>query len=207
MLIDRKPKPSRQLPGPQGTFGAGGVIGLLSALVGAGGAFVSVPFMTWCNVPIHNAVATSAALGFPIALAGTIGYIIAGWSLPEMPSGAIGFIYLPALMAIAAASVLTAPIGARLAHRLRHVAAAARVRGAAVRAGGLHALQGNRRMTTVRSSRARLAIARTIGKDADDGVPRKPSRAQRHPPAAQAEHRRSRTSARPRSRSSSRISS
>jgi len=118
MLINRKPKASRQLPGPQGTFGAGGVIGLLSALVGAGGAFVSVPFMTWCNVPIHNAVATSAALGFPIALAGTVGYIIAGWSLPDMPSGAIGFIYLPALMAIAAASVLTAPIGARLAHRL-----------------------------------------------------------------------------------------
>ena len=118
MLLNRKPKPSRQLPGPQGTFGAGGVIGLLSALVGAGGAFVSVPFMTWCNVPIHNAVATSAALGFPIALAGTVGYMIAGWSLPDMPSGTVGFVYLPALVAIAAASVLTAPAGARLAHRL-----------------------------------------------------------------------------------------
>jgi uncharacterized membrane protein YfcA len=118
MLLERKPKPSRQLPGPQGTFGAGGVIGLLSALVGAGGAFVSVPFMTWCNVPIHNAVATSAALGFPIALAGTIGYIIAGWSLNDMPPGAVGFIYLPALVTIAAASVMTAPFGARLAHQL-----------------------------------------------------------------------------------------
>ena len=121
MLIDRKPKPSRQLPGPQGTFAAGGAIGLLSALVGAGGAFVSVPFMTWCNVPIHNAVATSAALGFPIALAGTVGYIVAGWSLPDMPPGAIGFIYLPALVTIAAASVLTAPFGARLAHQLNMV--------------------------------------------------------------------------------------
>ena len=118
MLLERKPKPSRQLPGPQGTFGAGGIIGLLSALVGAGGAFVSVPFMTWCNVPIHNAVATSAALGFPIALAGTIGYIIAGWSLNDMPPGAVGFIYLPALVTIAAASVMTAPFGARLAHQL-----------------------------------------------------------------------------------------
>ena len=118
MLLDRKPKPSRQMPGPQGTFAAGGVIGMLSALVGAGGAFVSVPFMTWCNVPIHNAVATSAALGFPIALAGTVGYIVAGWSLPDMPGGAIGFIYLPALVTIAAASVLTAPFGARLAHKL-----------------------------------------------------------------------------------------
>ena len=118
MLLDRKPKPSRQMPGPQGTFAAGGVIGLLSALVGAGGAFVSVPFMTWCNVPIHNAVATSAALGFPIALAGTVGYIVAGWSLPDMPGGAIGFIYLPALVTIAAASVLTEPFVARLAHQL-----------------------------------------------------------------------------------------
>ena len=118
MLIDRKPKPSRQLPGAQGTLAAGGAIGMLSALVGAGGAFVSVPFMTWCNVPIHNAVATSAALGFPIAFAGTLGYVIAGWSLHDMPAGALGFIYLPALVAIAAASVLTAPIGARLAHQL-----------------------------------------------------------------------------------------
>ena len=118
MLIDRKPKPSRLLPGRAGTLAAGGAIGLLSALVGAGGAFVSVPFMTWCNVPIHNAVATSAALGFPIALAGTIGYVVAGWSLPEMPPGALGFIYVPALVTIAAASVLTAPIGAHLAHQL-----------------------------------------------------------------------------------------
>jgi uncharacterized membrane protein YfcA len=68
-------------------------------------------------VPIHNAVATSAALGFPIALAGTVGYIIAGWTL-DVPHGAIGFIYVPALLTIAAASVLTAPVGARMAHRL-----------------------------------------------------------------------------------------
>ena len=73
MLLDRKPAPTRQLPGTAGMLGAGGVIGLLAALVGAGGAFVSVPFMTWCNVQIHNAVATSAALGFPIAVAGTVG--------------------------------------------------------------------------------------------------------------------------------------
>jgi uncharacterized membrane protein YfcA len=66
------------LPGTAGLLGAGGVIGALSGLVGAGGGFVSVPFMTWCNVAIHNAVATSAALGFPIALANVVGYVIAG---------------------------------------------------------------------------------------------------------------------------------
>ena len=118
MFIDKKPKPSRQLPQGPGMFGAGGVIGGLSALVGAGGGFVSVPFMTWCNVPIHNAVATSAALGFPIALAGTIGYVVAGWNLPNAPEGSLGFLYLPALALIALTSINVAPFGAAAAHKL-----------------------------------------------------------------------------------------
>ena len=89
MLLDRKPQASRTLPGTAGQLGAGSVIGFLSGLVGAGGGFVSVPFMTWCNVAIHNAVATSAALGFPIALANAIGYVIAGqvWPPPEFHTG------------------------------------------------------------------------------------------------------------------------
>jgi uncharacterized membrane protein YfcA len=118
MLLKKKPKPSRQLPALPGMLATGGVIGTLSALVGAGGAFLSVPFMTWCNVPIHRAVGTSAALGLPIAIAGTAGYIVAGWSLHDMPPGTLGYLYLPALLTIAAASVVTAPIGARLAHRI-----------------------------------------------------------------------------------------
>lgn len=118
MLRGKKPHAQRQLPGAPGMFGAGGGIGALSALVGAGGGFLSVPFMTRCNVPIHHAVATSAALGFPIALAGTIGYVVAGWSLQQMPAGTLGFIYLPALVVISLASVTTAPFGARAAHRL-----------------------------------------------------------------------------------------
>ena len=117
-FLKKAPKPTSQLPGTAGMLGAGGVIGTLAALVGAGGAFVSVPFMTSRNVPIHNAVATSAALGMPIAFGGTAGYIAAGWSLPDMPAGTLGFIYMPALLTIAAASVLTAPLGARAAHRL-----------------------------------------------------------------------------------------
>lgn len=118
MLINRKPQPSRQMPGPAGATAAGGVIGLISGLVGAGGAFISVPFMTWCNVAMHNAVATSAALGFPIALANTAGYVVAGWGLPQTVPGAVGYLMLPALVVIAAASVLTAPLGARAAHAL-----------------------------------------------------------------------------------------
>ena len=118
MLIDRKPKPSRQMPGPVGATAAGGLIGLVSGLVGAGGAFISVPFMTWCNVAMHNAVATSAALGFPIALANTVGYLVAGWHLPPAAPGAVGYLMVPALVVIAAVSVLTAPLGARTAHAL-----------------------------------------------------------------------------------------
>lgn len=119
MFLDRRPPASRQLPQVAGMFIAGSGIGALSGVVGAGGGFVSVPFMAWCNVAIHHAVATSAALGFPIAIAGTLGYIINGLHLTSVPAGAIGYLYMPALGAIAAASVLTAPIGARVAHRLK----------------------------------------------------------------------------------------
>lgn len=74
--------------------------------------------MTWCNVKIHDAVGTSAALGFPIALAGTLGYIWAGQDLPQMPPGSLGFLYLPGLVIISLASICTAPLGARTAHRM-----------------------------------------------------------------------------------------
>ena len=118
MFLDKKPQPTRQLPGTPGRLAAGGAIGFLSGLVGAGGGFVSVPFMTWCNVAIHNAVATSAALGFPIAVANVVGYVLAGRDVADLPSGALGYVWLPALAVIAVASFLTAPFGARAAHAL-----------------------------------------------------------------------------------------
>jgi uncharacterized protein len=118
MLLDKKPRPSRVMPGRVGQATAGGGIGFMSGLVGAGGGFISVPYMTWCNVPIHHAVATSAALGFPIALANTAGYVIGGWSLPSALPGSLGYLYLPALGIIAAVSVLIAPMGARAAHAM-----------------------------------------------------------------------------------------
>jgi len=118
MLINKKPAAARELPGTAGMFATGGLIGVLAGLVGAGGGFVSVPFMTWCNVRIHNAVATSAALGFPIAFAGTIANVFYGWGEPGLPDYSLGFIYLPALAIIVAASVMTAPLGARTAHRM-----------------------------------------------------------------------------------------
>jgi len=118
MFLDKKPAPTRQMPGTGGQFAAGGVIGFISGLVGAGGGFISVPFMTWCNVAIHNAVATSAALGFPIAVANVVGYVLSGTTVQGLPAGAFGYIWLPALVVIAACSVFTAPLGARAAHGL-----------------------------------------------------------------------------------------
>jgi uncharacterized protein len=117
MLLDLKPKAARTLPGTLGTFSMGSLIGVVSALVGAGGAFLSVPFMTWCNVKIHDAVGTSAALGFPIAVAGTAGYVWAGREMPALP-GAVGYLFLPALVIISIASIAMAPLGARTAHRM-----------------------------------------------------------------------------------------
>ena len=118
MFLDRKPKPTRQMPGRGGQMAAGSVIGFLSGLLGAGGGFLSVPFMTWCNVAIHNAVATSAALGFPIAVFNVIGYVLGGWSVAGRPEWSIGYVWLPALAVIASCSVLMAPLGARTAHAL-----------------------------------------------------------------------------------------
>jgi uncharacterized membrane protein YfcA len=118
MLRPKKPAGARQLPGPLGMAAVGAGIGLMSGLFGAGGGFISVPFMTWCNVRIHNALATSAALGFPIALAGTLSNIYQGWNAPGLPPLALGFVYVPALVVIAGASVLCAPLGARTAHRM-----------------------------------------------------------------------------------------
>lgn len=118
MLRGKKPQANRQMPERQGLWLAGGMIGFLSGLVGAGGGFISVPFMAWCNVLIHQAVATSAALGFPIALANVLGYVISGLGLEHLPAYTLGYIWLPGLLAIAASSVLMAPFGARLAHAL-----------------------------------------------------------------------------------------
>ena len=118
MLRGRRPVAAREMPGRAGQLGIGGGIGFLSGLVGAGGAFVSGPIMVWCNVPIHNAMATSAALGFPIALFNTVGYVIGGWALAPALPGAFGYLYLPALALLATGTVVAAPWGARTAHRM-----------------------------------------------------------------------------------------
>jgi len=118
MLTGRKPKPGRQLLGSVGMLGVGNVIGGVSSLVGIGGGTLSVPFMLWCNIPLHEAIGTSAAIGFPIAVAGALGYVFNGLSAANLPGYSLGYVYLPALLGIISASVLTAPLGVHLAHSL-----------------------------------------------------------------------------------------
>lgn len=118
ILLDLRPKSTRELPGAAGLFGAGAVIGGISSLMAAGGAFLCIPFLAWCSVPLRRAIGTAAAIGLPIAAAGTAGYVLQGLRADGLPSASLGYVYLPALLLVAAASMLAAPWGARVAHRL-----------------------------------------------------------------------------------------
>ncbi len=118
ILFDLRPKRSRPLPGRAGLFGAGAFIGGISALLAAGGAFLCIPFLAWCSVPLRRAIGTAAAVGLPIAIAGTLAYVLQGLRVAGLPAPSAGYVYLPALLLIVAMSMLAAPFGARVAHRL-----------------------------------------------------------------------------------------
>ncbi len=118
MYFGNSAKPHRALPGAIGIISAGSVIGIISSLLGVGGGSMSVPFLTWCNVNIRSAVATSSAIGFPIALAGTVGFTVSGWDISGRPVMSIGYVNLPAFFSIVIASVVFAPVGARFAHHI-----------------------------------------------------------------------------------------
>ncbi|SNT23465.1 Uncharacterized membrane protein YfcA [Noviherbaspirillum humi] len=118
MILNRKPKAARSLPGNAALIAVGTLIGIVCGLVSAGGAFLTVPFMLWCGVPMRTAIGTAAMIGIPVAVVGTIGYLISGWSVPGLPRDAVGFISTFALIGLVSGSVLTAPYGARMAHHL-----------------------------------------------------------------------------------------
>jgi uncharacterized protein len=109
----------RQLPGRPGMTGYGFLVGLASSLMGISGGSLATMVMTLYGVPIHNAVATSAGLGVPITIAGTLGYLLAG--LPHqslLPPLSVGFVSVIGVILIAPISSYVAPLGARLAHAL-----------------------------------------------------------------------------------------
>lgn len=118
MVFDLKPSVRRDLPGTLGLVGVGGGIGFISALAAIGGGSMTVPFLSWCNVPVKKAIGTSSAVGLPIALCGTLGYLWNGWGKPGLPAACAGYVYLPALVLLSPAASLSAPWGARIAHRL-----------------------------------------------------------------------------------------
>jgi len=122
MLFGARPSASRGLPGNMGMLAVGAAIGVICGLVSAGGAFLTVPFMLFCRVPILTAIGTAAAVGIPVAVVGTVGYVASGWRVDGLPTASLGFVYLPALAALVLGSVVTAPLGARLAHRMPVVA-------------------------------------------------------------------------------------
>jgi uncharacterized membrane protein YfcA len=108
----------RELPGPWPLRGVSTVVGTISALMGIGGGSLNVPYLSWCGVQVKQAIATAAAIGFPLALASTIGFIITGLDEPNLPPHSLGYINLPAFAGVVGASILFAPLGARLAHQL-----------------------------------------------------------------------------------------
>ncbi|MCW5604583.1 MAG: sulfite exporter TauE/SafE family protein [Burkholderiales bacterium] len=118
LMFGGKPQPDRTLPGPAGMAVAGGVIGSLSSLAAIAGASFTVPFLMKRNVRVHEAVPIATAVGWPLALAGTAGYVVTGWTAANLPEHTVGYVYLPAMAWIAAASMLTAPLGVRVAHRM-----------------------------------------------------------------------------------------
>ena len=118
MFINKKPKPGRELPGNAGLLAVGSGIGAISALVSIGGGSLMVPYLTRQNVDIKKAIGTSAAIGLPLSITGTLGYLINGWAHSSPENYTFGFIYLPAVILISVAGFFTAPLGAKLAHKL-----------------------------------------------------------------------------------------
>lgn len=127
MLLKRASKPAsgvilnqhfyRGFPGKVGFFAAGGVIGAISSLVAIGGGILTVPFLTLCRIKIQHAIGTAAAIGFPIAVTGTAGYILNGVTQScALPEYSLGYVYLPALGWLALGSMITAPFGAKTTH-------------------------------------------------------------------------------------------
>ncbi len=118
MLLSSKVEGHNDLPSQLFVSAAGAIIGAISAIVGIGGGTLTVPYLAWHRVPVVNAVATSSAVGLPIAVSGTIGFLITGWGNSSLPEWSSGFLYWPAIFGVLVASVLTVSFGAHLAHTL-----------------------------------------------------------------------------------------
>jgi uncharacterized membrane protein YfcA len=118
LLLGAQAQSLRYLPRSRTLFASGTAIGVVSGVVGGGAATLTVPFLTWCSVSVRTAIGSAAALGLPIAVAGTATYIGSGVDATGLPPFTLGFVHLPAVGSIVAASILCAPVGAAVSHRL-----------------------------------------------------------------------------------------
>lgn len=117
LILAKQPAAERPLPASAGLISTGGLIGTISSLVGIGGGAMTVPFLLWHGFRAQKAIATSAACGYPIAVAGTLTFVLLGQS-DDVPGGFSGYVNLTAFLGIAATSMLAAPLGAATVHRL-----------------------------------------------------------------------------------------
>jgi len=118
LLRRQIPNPTRKLPGGLGLSIAALLIGGISSLVGVAGGVIMLPLMMICNVPMLTAIGTTAALGVPLSAAGAAGYIAAGLNKSHLPPLSLGYVYLPALAGLVVGTIITVPLGARLAHSM-----------------------------------------------------------------------------------------
>lgn len=109
---------ANDLPSGVGRAGLGGLIGALSAIMGIGGGTFGVSLMTVCGRAIHQAIATAAGFGVVIGLPGAITAVFVGWGRDGLPPFSLGHVNLAAFALISAFTIITAPLGARLAHKL-----------------------------------------------------------------------------------------
>ena len=117
LILGRRPEGEKPLPGQPALSVTGIVIGAISSLIGIGGGALTGPWQMWHGIRAQNAVATSAACGYPIAVAGTVAFVLLGWQ-DDLAGGALGYVHLPAFAGIAVTSALAAPLGAATVHRL-----------------------------------------------------------------------------------------
>jgi uncharacterized membrane protein YfcA len=117
LILGRNPVSERPLPGQPVASVVGLCIGAISSLIGIGGGALTGPWQMWHGIRAQNAVATSAACGYPIALAGTLSFVALGLQA-GMPEQALGYVHGPAFIGIALTSALAAPLGAATVHRL-----------------------------------------------------------------------------------------
>lgn len=118
MALQVKPKPGAVRQSKALDYTVASIIGLLSSIVGIGGGTLTVPYLVHGRMLMRNAVAVAGACGLPIAVAGTVSYALLGWNALHLPDWSLGYVYLPAFLGIGLSSIATAPIGAKLAHKL-----------------------------------------------------------------------------------------